>query len=119
MSHLSILPTVFTRLDLLERSLIEEGFVVQTDGSLPDFGTSPRSVDLLARREGSRPLGWVHRDDGTIVMVGDLQRISLQSGMALRLQRVTRCYALLEALEQVEALASSDLNMSVTTSRRV
>ena len=52
-------------------------------------------------------------------MVGDLQRISLQSGMALRLQRVTRCYALLEALEQVEALASTDLNMSVTTSRRV
>ena len=47
------------------------------------------------------PLGWTQREDGTIVMHGDIQRISGQPGLEQRLQRVTRRYALLHAMDEV------------------
>ena len=70
MSHLSILPTVFTRLDLLETALGLEGFDVIRHGVLPDFGRAPRSVDLLALRDGSRPMGWCIDDQGRKIACG-------------------------------------------------
>ena len=104
MSHLSILPTVFTRLDWLEQSLLDEGFTVDRGAPLPVFGKDPQVVDLIARVDASPPLAWVRRGDGAIEMVGDLQRISLHTGLSSRLQRVSRRYALLEAMDQIECL---------------
>ena len=105
MSHLSILPTVFTRLDWLEQSLLDEGFTVGRDALLPVFGKDSQVVDLLARVDQSHPLAWVRREeDGAIEMLGDLQRISLHTGLSGRLQRVSRRYALLEAMDQIQGL---------------
>jgi hypothetical protein len=60
MSHLSILPTVFTRLDLLETALVLEGFDVIRQGVLPDFGRAPiRGSAGAPRRLPSH--GLVHR----------------------------------------------------------
>lgn len=101
MSHLSILPTVFTRLDLLETALGLEGFDVIRHGVLPDFGRAPRSVDLLALRDGSRPMGWCIDDQGVIRLHGDLQRIP---GLSSRLQRLSRRYALLSAIDSLQSL---------------
>ena len=115
MSHLSILPTVFTRLDWLEQSLRDEGFPVHRDASLPIFGARPQHVDLLAKLASSRPLAWLRRPDGAIEMCGDLQRISLQAGLNRRLQRVSRRYALLEAMDQIQQLDSFDAEVSLTT----
>ncbi len=47
MSHLSILPTVFTRLDLLEAALLDEGFQVSRQSELTVFDGAPCPVDLL------------------------------------------------------------------------
>ena len=57
------------------------------------------------------PLGWTRREDGTIVMHGDIQRISRQPGLEQRLQRVTRRYALLHAMDEVRfgGLGSAEL----------
>ena len=47
MSHLSILPTVYTRTDLLEASLRDEGFNVVVGGLMARFGSDPLLVNLL------------------------------------------------------------------------
>ena len=89
MSHLSILPTVFTRMDLLEAALLEEGFLVSQQSDLEVFEAQPCRVDLLAQRPEHRPIGWRRSGSGAITMIGDLQRMSLQPGLGSRLQNVT------------------------------
>ena len=113
MSHLSILPTVFTRLDLLAQSLQLEGFTLEPRGALPVFGSEPRLLDLLASFNGSRPVGWQQQRDGSILMHGDLQRLSVQIGLSERLQRVSRRYALLESLEHVDNLVGMGAKVTV------
>ncbi|MGB1415864.1 MAG: DUF1257 domain-containing protein [Synechococcus sp.] len=112
MSHLSILPTVFTRLDLLEAALLDEGFQVSHHADLTSFEGDSCPVDLLAERPDQRPLGWRASATGAISMIGDLQRISLQPGLASRLQKLTRRYAVLNAME---ALKSSGLQTAQVT----
>ena len=119
MSHLSILPTVFTRLDLLERALHDEGFMVLQQADLDQFGTTPVRVDLLASLDGCCPLGWSIQSDGTIDLHGDLQRISSQIGLAERLQRVTRRYALLDAFAKVSAPSMPPMQVSFNALPRV
>ena len=48
-------------------------------------------------------------------MVGDLQRISLHTGLSGRLQRVTRRYALLEAMDQIQRLDPSTAQVSLSS----
>ena len=111
MSHLSILPTVFTDLERLVQALCHEGFRVERTTQLRGFADDSHAVDVLATHGSVVPLGWTQREDGTIVMHGDIQRISRQSGLEQRLQRVTRRYALLHAMDQVRhgAMGSADL----------
>jgi hypothetical protein len=101
MSHLSILPTVYTRLDYLARALTQEGFKVQFGGYLDDVGSVPVPADLVASCGDCRPLGWSRQADGRICLCGDLQRISSHPGLEARLQRVARRYALLFAIDQI------------------
>ena len=101
MSHLSILPTVFTDLERLVQALCDEGFTVERSTKLQGFADDSQAVDVLAFQGSALPLGWTQREDGTIVMHGDIQRISRQPGLEQRLQRVTRRYALLHAMDEV------------------
>ena len=111
MSHLSILPTVFTDLELLEQALCDEDFTVERKTELKSFADDSHAVDVHATHGADMSLGWTKRQDGTIVLHGDIQRISHQPGLEQRLQRVTRRYALLHAMEQVRlgAMRSADL----------
>ena len=110
MSHLSILPTVFTRLDLLETALGLEGFDVIRHGVLSDFGRPSRPVELLALRDGSRPLGWTIDDQGVIRLHGDLHRTQ---GLTSRLKRITRRYALLSAIDSLPSLDLPTAEISI------
>ena len=101
MSHLSILPTVFTDLERLVQALCDEGFTVKRSTELKGFADDSHAVDVLASQGSVMPLGWTQSEDGTIVMHGDIQRISRQPGLEQRLHRVTRRYSLLHAIDQV------------------
>ena len=101
MSHLSILPTVFTDLERLVQALCDEGFKVERTTELQGFADDSHAVDVLAFQGSAMPLGWTQRRNGAIVMHGDIQRISRQPGLEQRLQRLTRRYALLHAIDQV------------------
>ncbi len=81
MSHLSILPTVFTDLERLAQALCDEGFTVERSTKLQGFADDSHAVDVLAFQGSAMPLGWTQREDGLIVMHGDIQRISRQPGL--------------------------------------
>ena len=102
MSHLSILPTAYTRVDLLEASLRDEGFHVVVGGLMTRFGQRPLLVDLMAGLAHAPSLGWRLGPDGVLTMVGDLQRIAQHHGLERKLQRVARRYALRNALDAAE-----------------
>ena len=68
---------------------------------LQGFADDSNPVDVLAIQGSAMPLGWTQREDGTILMHGDIQRISRQPGLEQRLQRLTRRYALLHAMDEV------------------
>jgi len=108
MSHLSILPTAYTRSDLLEKSLRHEGFEVVHGAVMAPFNGTAHPVDLLAHLADDVPsLGWTQGSDGVMTMVADLQRLARHQGLDARLQRVARQYALLTALESVDSFGNS------------
>ena len=115
MSHLSILPTVFTDLERLVHALRDEGFSVQRTTELNGFADDSHSVDVLAVHGRAMPLGWTQHEDGTIVMHGDIQRISRHPGFKQRLQRVTRRYALLYAIYEVRVGGMSSAELILQT----
>lgn len=108
MSHLSILPTAYKRLDLLEKSLLHEGFDVVHGAVMAPFNGMAHPVDLLANLTDDAPsIGWIQGSDGVMTMVADLQRLARHQGLDARLQRVARQYALLTALESVDSFGTS------------
>ena len=102
MSHLSILPTIYTDLDRLAQALHQESFEVTASSQMPGFGPTTIAVDLSATLGDSMILGWVRQSDGSISLRSDLQRISRTPGLEAALQRVARRYSLLTALAEVE-----------------
>mgnify|MGYP005678354661 CR=1 FL=1 len=107
MSHLSILPTVYTRSDLLESSLRREGFDVVLGAVMSHYNGDPVPVDLLACQGDAPSLGWIADCQGVLTMVGDLQRIARHHGLDARLQRVARRYALLSAVDAMDGFTPS------------
>ena len=108
MSHLSILPTAYTRQDLLEKSLLHEGFDVVHDAVMAPLNGRAYPVDLLTILADDAPsLGWTQGSDGVMIMVADLQRLARYQGLDSRLQRVARRYALLTALQAIDSFGTS------------
>jgi hypothetical protein len=102
MSHLSILPTVLRDADLLEACLRSMGLVPQRDALLRGFGDEQRTVLLKIELDGSVSLGWCRVGDGSLALVGDLQRLSRSRSLEILLARITREYAAREALRQAQ-----------------
>lgn len=106
MSHLSILPTVLRDPALLAASLRQLGFVPHAGGSLPGFAGDDQPVLLQVELPEGARLGWQRQGDGSLAVVGDLQRISRSHALQQLLSRVTRAYAARAALQQAAGLFS-------------
>ncbi|MEB3165471.1 MAG: DUF1257 domain-containing protein [Cyanobacteriota bacterium] len=98
-SHLSILPTVLRDADCLEASLRSLGFHPGRGGRLVGFAGQEVPVELQVPVGRGRSLGWQRQSDGTLALVGDLQRIAASSSLRSLLGRITRAYAARQALE--------------------
>ena len=104
MSHLSILPTLVTDLELLEIALGSEGFRVSRGGRVTSFDRS-KSVDLSAHHPSGLRLGWVQRDgECHFDLVVDLAAPDGSGRTESALRRVLRRYALSQALREAETL---------------
>lgn len=99
MSHLTILPTVLRDIELLVSSLEALGFQPRSGGVLEGFGGEAQGVDVQVST-GDVSLGWCRQGDGSLALVGDLQRMSRSTRVQDLLSRITRRYAAMLALRE-------------------
>jgi len=109
MSHLSILPTVLRDADLLEACLGSMGLSPQRDVQLQGFGGEQRAVVVMLQLDADFALGWCRSNDGSLALVGDLQRLSRSRSLEPLLVRITREYAARDALRQARSHLSDAL----------
>ena len=102
MSHLSILPTVLRDAELLASSLEALGFEPSRGGVLAGFAGEQQAVELRVAVAPGLNLGWRRQPDGSLALVGDLQRLSRSTRVQHLLARITRRYAAALALREAE-----------------
>ncbi len=100
MSHLSILPTVLRDADLLAQALRDLGLEPQRGGSLRGFADERVSVELRVQLGRGEQLGWRPQGDGSLALVGDLQRLGRSRPLQQLIGRITRAYAARLALAE-------------------
>jgi len=116
MSHLTILPTVLRDVEELARCLEALGHQPVWGGVLRGFADDCQSVVLQIDLGGDARLGWSRQQDGSLALVGDLQRLSRSKSTAGLLGEITRRYATHRALSAVAAHADGFVGCHVTVS---
>ena len=111
MSHLTILPTVITDLELLEETLLAENYLVQRPGLIKTFGQDIYSAELVATDCSGLQMGWKRDVDGSLVLMLDLGQTKDSKGHKTHLKTILRAYALRSALRSAE---ESNLSPSVS-----
>ncbi|NDG73765.1 MAG: DUF1257 domain-containing protein [Synechococcaceae bacterium WB8_1B_136] len=100
MSHLSILPTVLRDASVLTAALEDLGLQVEQGGLLRGFADDQQPVTLQVRFTDGTRLGWARQGNGSLALVGDLQRLGRSHRLQQLLGRITRGYAARLALQQ-------------------
>ena len=90
MSHLSILPTVLRDETLLASALEELQLPVVAGGCLHGFGDEQEPVILQTQLPGGLWIGWRRQADGSLALVGDLQRLGQTQSPQQLIGRITR-----------------------------
>ena len=100
LSHLSILPTVLRDVACLSETLASLGLRPQCDAVIEGFGGESLPVLLGVRLADGTSIGWSRSADGSLALVGDLQRLSRSRDLTGLLGRLTRSYAARAALRE-------------------
>jgi hypothetical protein len=105
MSHLSILPTVVRDQEQLVAALGDLGFKPVAGGAIRGFAGEMVRVELQVAVSPDHCLGWQRQPDGSLALIGDLQRLSRSHSLQHLIGTLTRRYALRlalrDAMEQV------------------
>lgn len=114
MSHLTILPTVLRDADVLGATLSTLHLPWRHGGELVGFAGDRQPVTLQLQLKEGLGLGWVRQPDGSLALVGDLQRISRNTPLQRLLGRITRAYAARAALQDASlALPTASIELRV------
>ena len=113
MSHLTILPTVITDLELLEETLLAEHYLVQRPGLIKAFGQEMYPAELVATDSSGLQMGWRWDDDGSLALMLDLGQTRDSAGHKTHLKTILRAYALRSALRSADGV-TFDPSVSTT-----
>ena len=113
MSHLTILPTVITDLELLEETLLAEHYLVQRPGLIKAFGQDVYQADLVATDSNGLQMAWRWDTDGSLELMLDLGQTKDSAGHKTHLKTILRAYALRSALRSAAAI-TFDPSVSTT-----
>ena len=116
MSHLTILPTVLRDAEELARCLEALGHQPVWGGVLRGFADDSQSVVLQIDLGDEARLGWSRQQDGSLALVGDLQRLSRNKSAAGLLGEITRRYATHRALSSLTGHADGFVGCQVSVS---
>ena len=112
MSHLTILPTVITDLELLEETLLAEHYLVQRPGLIKAFGQDVFPAELVATDSSGLQMGWRWDADRSLALMLDLGQTRNSAGHKTHLKTILRAYALRSALRSADGVS---LDPSVST----
>ena len=112
MSHLTILPTVITDLELLEETLLAEHYLVQRPGLIKAFGQDVFPAELVATDSSGLQMGWRWDADGSLALMLDLGQTRNSAGHKTHLKTILRAYTLRSALRSADGVS---LDPSVST----
>ena len=115
-SHLTILPTELRDAEALARCLEALGHQPVWGGDLKGFADDCQSVVLQIDLGGEARLGWSRQQDGSLALVGDLQRLSRSQSGAGLLGEITRRYATHRALKTLADHADGFVGCHVSVS---
>lgn len=104
MSHLTILPTVLREVDLLMAALEGLGLQPERHGAVIGFAGETHPVDVRIQLADGLRLGWRRQEDGSLVLVGDLARLSRGRDLSPLLGAITSAYAARLALREAASL---------------
>ena len=99
MSHLSILPTVLRDEIVLAQALRDLGLEPLPAGELRGFAAEREAVSLRVQLPEGLQIGWRRQPDGSLALVGDLQRLARSRSVQQLISRITRHYAAHQALQ--------------------
>jgi len=100
MSHLTILPTVLRDVDLLISTLEALQLSPQRGGKVSGFAGDMHPVDVQIFLADDLCLGWRQQADGSLALVGDLERLSRSTPLSQLLGTINRTYAAHLALRE-------------------
>ncbi len=100
LSHLSFLPTVLRVVACLCDTLQSLGFNPERDGVIEGFAGESLPVLVSVRLAAGQAIGWSRAGDGSLALVGDLQRLSHSRDLQAFLGQLTRAYAARSALRE-------------------
>jgi len=103
LSHLSILPTVLRDADRLAVVLQSLGLTPLQGGCLEISLGDSQPVLLRVELTDGLAIGWQRQSDGSLALVCDLQRFSRHRSLAALIDRITRAYAVHQAIEEAAA----------------
>ena len=98
LSHLSILPTVLRDVACLCDTLESLGLSPERDGLVEGFAGESLPVLVAIRLADGQTMGWIRAGDGSLALVGDLQRLSRCRDLQAFVGQLTRAYAARSAL---------------------
>ncbi len=99
MSHLSILPTVLRDETVLAQALTDLALSPEPAALLRGFAGEQQPVSLRVQLPEGLQIGWARQPDGSLALVGDLQRLSRSHAVQQLIGRITRRYAARFALQ--------------------
>ena len=114
MSHLSILPTVLSDAEVLATSLRSLGLTPLRAQILQGFAGESAQVEVAIELDPELWIGWRREREGSLTLIGDLQRLSRHHRLQALLGRITRAYAAHQAVaDAARLLPEVDLHLSV------
>lgn len=101
MSHFNTLRSKLTDIAILQDSLRQLGFVVQTNALVRGSDCQHVRADVVAVLEGGYDMGWSRNEDGSLDLIADLWGVARKHNMSHLLNAINQKYAVYQTLAAV------------------
>ncbi|MBD2077221.1 DUF1257 domain-containing protein [Phormidium sp. FACHB-592] len=115
MSHFNTFRSKLTDIAILQDSLRQLGFVVQTNAMVRGSNCQHVRADIVAVLEGGYDMGWSHNEDGSLDLITDLWGVARKHDMSQLLNAINQKYAVYQTLAAVQRPGLQNATVKLVT----
>lgn len=115
MSHFNTLRSKLTDTAILQDSLRQLGFVVQTNTMVRGSNCQHVRADVVAVLEGGYDMGWSRNEDGSLDLIADLWGVARKHDMSQLLNSINQKYAVYQTLAAVQRPGLQNATVKLVT----